>query len=239
MTVWEHVAELRTRLIRCVLALTVAAVIGFMVYPYLLEILRRPLDALIPGRQFLAFDPLEPFATRLKISAYTAVVLAMPMMLWQLWRFVTPGLHAHERRYALPFVATAMALFTLGAGIAYVTLNPALEFLISMGGGQIDPYYTVDNYVTLIAYMMLAFGMGFQFPVVLVALQLVGVLTPRRLLGWWRQAIVIIAVVAAVITPSADPISMTALALPMTLFYFLSIGLGMLLTRSRSEAMQP
>ena len=149
------------------------------------------------GRDFIATDPLEPFATRIKIAAYAAVVLAMPVLLWQVWRFVTPGLHDHEKRYAVPFVASALALFALGAGLAYVTLNPALEFLISIAGASVEPFYTVDNYVTLIAYMMLAFGLGFEFPVLLVALQLAGVLTPRKLRSWWRQAVVVITVVAA------------------------------------------
>jgi sec-independent protein translocase protein TatC len=233
MTIWEHIAELRTRLMRCAAALLVAGVVGFMLYPYLLEFLKAPLNSLNEGRDFIATDPLEPFATRLKISAYTALVLAMPVVLWQIWRFVTPGLHDHEKRYAVPFVASATALFVLGAGIAYVTLNPALEFLVSIAGASVEPYYTVDNYVTLIAYMMLAFGAGFEFPVLLVALQLVGILTPAKLASWWRQAIVVITVVAAVITPSADPISMAALAIPMILFYGLSIVLGSLLTRGR------
>jgi len=233
MTIWDHVSELRSRLIRCSLALLVGGVVGFALYPYLLEFLKEPLNSLNGGRDFIATDPLEPFATRIKISAYSAVVIAMPVLLWQIWRFVTPGLHSHEKRWAVPFVAAATALFLLGAGIAYVTLNPALEFLVSIAGSSVEPFYTVDNYVTLIAYMMLAFGLGFEFPVLLVALQLAGVLTPRKLLSWWRQAIVVITVVAAVITPSADPISMMALAVPMVLFYGLSIAIGSLLTRGR------
>ena len=235
MTIWDHMSELRSRLIRCSLALLVGAVVGFALYPYLLELLKEPLNSLNGGRDFIATDPLEPFATRLKISAYSAVVIAMPVLLWQIWRFVTPGLHDHEKRYVVPFVAAATTLFLLGAAIAYVTLNPALEFLVSIAGSSVEPFYTVDNYVTLIAYMMLAFGLGFEFPVLLVALQLAGVLTPRTLASWWRQAIVIITVVAAVITPSADPISMAALALPMVLFYGLAIVVGMFLTRGRSR----
>jgi len=232
MTLWEHIAELRTRLIRCCIAIAIGMVIGWLVYPRVLEFLKQPL--LDQGTfMIIAIDPLEPFATRIKLSAYMGIVIAMPVLLWQLWRFVTPGLYPHEKKYAVPFVVSSMALFLFGAWIAYVTLNPALEFLIGVGGGEITPQYTVDNYVTLIAYMMLAFGFGFQFPVFLVALQMVGVLTPRRLLGWWRTAIVVIAIVAAVITPSADPISMMALAVPMFLFYFLAIGIGFVIQRGK------
>jgi sec-independent protein translocase protein TatC len=233
MTLWEHIAELRTRLIRICFAIAVGVVAGWVVYPYLLAFLREPLADLAGNRNFIATDPLEPFATRIKISAYSGIVIAMPVILWQIWRFVTPGLHKHEKRYALPFVTAASVLFALGAAIAYLTLNPALQFLIGIGGGQIDAYYTVDSYVTLIAFMMLAFGAGFEFPVLLVALQMVGVLTPRKLLSWWRQAIVIIAVVAAVITPSGDPISMLALAIPMVIFYFAAIVVGFVLARRK------
>jgi sec-independent protein translocase protein TatC len=135
----------------------------------------------------------------------------------------------------VPFVVSACFLFVFGAAIAYFTLNPALQFLQGMGGGQVESQYTIDNYVTLIAYMMLAFGIGFEFPVLLVALQIAGVLTPRKLLGWWRQALVVIAVVAAVITPSGDPISLLALAVPMYLFYLISIVIGLVLSRRKRK----
>lgn len=239
MTIWEHIAELRTRVIRSVIAVVVGMAVGYMLYPYLIEFLKHPYCDLI-GKpleecKFISIDPLEAFATRLKISAYVGIVFAMPVLLWQIWRFVTPGLYPHEKRYAVPFVVSALVLFVFGAWIAYVTLNPALQFLSGQGGDQIVSQYTIDNYVTLIAYMMLAFGVGFEFPVLLVALQIAGVLTPRQLLGWWRQAIVIIAVVAAVITPSADPISMMALAVPMFLFYAIATGLGFLIVRRRRQ----
>jgi sec-independent protein translocase protein TatC len=239
MTIWEHLAELRTRLIRCAIAIMVGMVIGFIIYPYLLEFLKIPYGNLthVEDPKFLITDPIEPLAIRIKIAAYVGVILAMPVLLWQIWRFVTPGLYPHEKKYAIPFTLSALLLFIFGAAIAYFTLTPALEFLASMGAGQIDVNYTIDNYVTLIAYMMLAFGAGFEFPVLLVALQIVGVLTPAKLLGWWRYAIVVICIVAAVITPSGDPISMLALAIPMLIFYFAAIGIGaLILWRRRRNA---
>jgi sec-independent protein translocase protein TatC len=160
------------------------------------------------------------------MSVYIGIAMAMPVILWQLWRFITPALYSHERRYAVPFTASALILFVAGGSLAYFILNPTLDFLVHIGGPDIEPYYTADSYVTLIVWMMLAFGIGFEFPVVVVALQLLGVVTPRRLLGWWRMAIVVVAVIAAVITPSGDPISMISLALPMILLYFVSIGIG-------------
>jgi len=240
MTIWEHLAEFRTRLIRSVLAIGLGMVIGFFLYPYILDFLKQPYSDLTGKTTFLTLDPLEPFATRLKISAYVGFIIAMPVLMWQLWRFVTPGLYPHEKRYAIPFVTSASALFVFGAAIAFWTLNPALQFLQQMGAGQIDSFYTIDNYVTLIAYMMMAFGGGFEFPVLLVALQIAGVLTPRRLLSWWRHAVVIIAIVAAVITPSGDPISMMALAVPMYIFYLVAIAIGFFLARhSRQGSGEP
>ncbi len=238
MTIWEHLAELRGRLVKCTIAVVAGMALGFWLYdPYLLDFLKVPLCDLLndPNCGFIATDPLDPFTTRIKVAAYMGIVLAMPVLLWQLWRFITPGLYPHEKRYAVPFVMSAVALFVFGAALAYYTLNPALQFLISVGGTNVEPFYTPDNYISLISYMMLAFGIGFEFPVLLVALQIAGVLTPQRLLGWWRQAVVIIVIFAAVITPSGDPISMMALATPMFLFYGIAIVIGFLINKSKRK----
>lgn len=229
MTIWEHLAELRSRLMKVFVAVAAAAIIGWIVFPYVLEFLQRPYCDIQPNCELLALDPLEPFTVRLKVAAYIGIALAMPVILFQIWRFVTPGLYPHEKRYALPFILSSLVLFVFGAFLAYITLNPALSFLNSIAGQSIETQYAPDKYVTLILYMMLAFGAAFEFPVLLVALQLIGVLSPRQLLGWWRPALVIIAVIAAVITPSQDPISMFALFVPMTLLFFSSIGIGALI----------
>ena len=135
--------------------------------------------------------------------------------MWQVWRFIVPALHAKEKRYAIPFVLSSVLLFLLGGFIAYATLERALEFLISWSGNDVDQAFQVSKYVRLVGLMVAAFGVGFLFPVLLVFLQLVGVLTPRSLLGAWRFALVGIFVLAAVITPSGDPISLLALSVPM------------------------
>jgi sec-independent protein translocase protein TatC len=226
MTIWEHIAELRSRLLKIIITVLIGAVVGWFLFPYVIAFLKHPFNEVQPGAPFISTEPLQAFALRIKMSAYIGVAFAMPVILWQLWRFITPALYTHERRYAVPFTSSALILFVAGASLAYFILNPTLDFLVHIGGPDIQPFYTADSYVTLIVWMMLAFGIGFEFPVVVVALQLLGVVTPRRLLGWWRMAIVIVAVIAAVITPSGDPISMFALALPMTLLYFASIGIG-------------
>ena len=155
--------------------------------------------------------------------------------MWQLWRFIVPALHAKEKRYAIPFVMSSVLLFLLGGFIAYATLEKALEFLISWGGDDVDQAFQVSRYIRLVGLMVAAFGVGFLFPVLLVFLQLVGVLTPRTLLGYWRFAIVGIFVLAAVITPSGDPISLLALSLPMIVLYFLSILVGWVVAASPAQ----
>lgn len=241
MTLWEHIAELRTRLFKVALAVAIGAIVGWFVYPYVLEFLKHPFNEVQPGQDFIATEPLQAFGLRLKMSGYIGIAIAMPVIVWQVWRFVTPGLYPHEKKYAIPFTVSAIVLFLMGATLAYYILNPTLEFLTTIGGSSIEPFYTAESYVTLIVWMMLAFGVGFEFPVLLVALQLIGVLTPRRLVQWWRWAIVVIAIIAAVITPSGDPISMIALAVPMLILYVLSILVGWVLLafrrrRERREA---
>ena len=156
----------------------------------------------------------------MKLALYGGIALAMPVILWQIWRFVTPGLYAHEKRYAIPFIVSALTLFVLGAGLAYYTLPRALEFLIDIGGD--DNFVTAfapGKYFTLITYMMLAFGIGFEFPILLIFLQMAGIVTPQQLAALRRYAIVGICVLVAVITPSGDPISMLMLSVPMIVFY--------------------
>lgn len=233
MTLWEHLAELRTRLFRVAIAVAIGAVLGWFLYPYVLEILKHPFNEVQPNQPFIATEPLQAFGLRIKMSGYIGIALAMPVIAWQVWRFVTPGLYPQEKKYAIPFTISAIILFIGGAAVAFFILNPTLEFLTTIGGSEIEPFYTASSYVTLIIWMMIAFGIGFEFPVLLVALMMIGVLSPRRLLRWWRQAIVVIAIIAAVITPSGDPISMTALAVPMLLLYFLAIGVGALVLKLR------
>ncbi len=239
MTIWEHIAELRSRLIKCAVAVAIGAVIGWFLTPAVLEFIRQPYEAAqaqVGGdSRFLALDPLEPFMVRLKLAGYLGIAFAMPVLLWQVWRFVTPGLYPHEKRYAIPFVASSIVLFVMGASIAFYTLDPALSFLTSIAGDAIITQYSPEKYVTLVLYMMLAFGAGFEFPVLLVALQMIGILKPRQLVSFWRTATVIIAVVAAVITPSQDPISMAALAVPMVALYWAAIGIGALFLRMRAR----
>lgn len=235
MTVWEHIAELRRRLLICIVAVALGGVVAYIAWPLLIDLITKPFCRQVEDCQLYATDPLAPFTIRLQVSLYGGVILAMPVLLWQLWRFVTPGLHKNERRYVIPFVVCALLLFGMGATLAYFALGPALDFLFGVAGPDVAQIPTVDRYLTLTLYMMLAFGIGFEFPVLLVALQLVGILQPRQLASARRYAAVIIVVVAAVITPSGDPITLAVLALPMYLLYEASILIGWLVARRRSR----
>ncbi len=240
MPLLEHLAELRDRLVKIAIAVVIGVFAGWFIYPYIFELLLDPYCDLTTSNaddcRLLQTEPLEIFSVRIRIAGYTGIALAMPVILWQIWRFITPGLHSHEKKYAIPFVVTALALFVLGGALAYYTLPKALDFLVNIGGDGFVTQFRPAPYFQLVTYMMLAFGIGFEFPIVLVFLQLVGVLSPKALKQFRRYAIVGIVVLVAVITPSGDPYSLAILSIPMYLFYEMSILVGMLLTRKRRKA---
>lgn len=234
MTVVEHLTELRYRIVVSLLAVGVGAVVAFALYNRILDVLLDPYcEILPPGRRctLVIRDPLEGFATRLRVAGWGGLFLASPVVLWQLWRFVTPGLEPREKRYAVPFVLSSMALFGLGGVLAMATFPRALDFLVSVGGSDIDTLFSPAPYLRLVILMIVAFGLAFEFPVVLVFLELAGVVTSRQLASWRRTAVVVVFVAAAVITPSQDPWSLLAMALPMVVFYEGAILVGKLLKK--------
>ena len=240
MGFWDHVAELRTRLIWSVVAIAAGTIVGLIAYDWLLsEVFLPPYCRVLESQQIdrpcslVITTPLEGFRTRIKVSGYLGVVLAMPVLLWHLWRFITPALDGREKKWAVPFILSAFLLFASGAALAFLTFERALEFLIAVSGDAVDPLLGPGSYLGLVTFMMIAFGIGFEFPIVLVFVQLAGIVTPRQLNRARRYAIVGIVAGAAIITPSGDPISLAALSVPLYLFYELSILVGHLLTRRR------
>jgi sec-independent protein translocase protein TatC len=233
MTVVEHLTELRRRLIISIIAVTLAGIVCFIfsktIINFFITFYR---DATSDQKRALIFlGPLDAFLTRIKIATYGGIVLALPVWLWELWRFITPGLNPKEKRYAVPFIFSSIVLFAMGAFVALVTLPKALEFLLTIGGSELQPQLTADKYLSLVSLMIVAFGVAFEFPVVLVFLLLARVLTTRQLRRWRRPAILLIVIFAAVITPSQDPYSLFFMAVPMYIFYELSIIIGRLLKR--------
>jgi sec-independent protein translocase protein TatC len=237
MTLGEHLGELRRRLVISVIAFVIAAIVATVAYEPILHFLIRPLcnvdHATLKngGCSLYVTSPLDGLSLRVKIAMFGGLVMASPIILFQVWRFVTPGLQARERKYAIPFVASAFTLFLAGAGTAYIVLPHALGFLKSVGGPNLQQIYDPIPYLGLILLMMTLFGLTFEFPVVLVSLELAGVVSSARLLRSWRWAVIIVVVVSAVATPSGDPFSMFALAVPLIVFYFIAIFIGKLLGR--------
>ncbi|MFZ4518899.1 MAG: twin-arginine translocase subunit TatC [Microthrixaceae bacterium] len=241
MALGEHLKELRTRLLICMGTILVLLIPAWYLYPWLTELLNAPycvaLRSVDPASncKFLSTNVLDPFTLRLRVAGYGALIMAMPVIMWQLWRFIAPGLYRRERRYALAFTLSSISLFILGGMIAYFTLDKAVEFLVGVAGPTVDVRSGPQDFFKLSLFMILAFGLGFQFPVIVVALQMVGVVTPQNLSKWRRQAFLIIVVIAAAITPSGDPISLFALALPMYVFYEGSIVIGRLFLRRKRK----
>jgi sec-independent protein translocase protein TatC len=239
MTLFEHLAELRSRVIVAVTAVAVGGlvvwflydpVLHFMLHPYR-EYLFHHSSKDISHGNLVTSGPLEGLTTRLKVSLYGGIALASPVLFWELWRFITPALYKHEKRYAVPFVAAAVALFALGVTTAILVFPKALNWLIGVSGYGVVPLFSPSRYLTLYVTMCVIFGLVFMYPLVLVFLELVEVVPSTTWRRWRRGAIVTICVVAAVITPSSDPFSFMAMALPMLVLYEVAILVGRMLKK--------
>ena len=236
MRVLEHLSELRTRIIRSLIAITFAGVAGWILYPLILDFILQPYcDTLERDCTLRIDEPLEGLNTRFMIATYSGIILSFPIILWQFWRFVSPGLHRNEKRYGVIMVGFGASLFAFGCYLAFATLPRALDFLVTIGGTDLVTEFRAKAYITFIIKMMLAFGIGFQLPVFLITLQRLSLLQYETLRRQWRYAVVVIVIVVAVITPSGDPISLLALAVPMYALYEFSILYGWLRIRKLSK----
>ena len=231
MTLGEHLSELRRRILISLLAVVVATIVAFLFHHRIITVLTRPYCRLPASYRLetsrctlVVTGVLDAFTVTLKLSLYVGLILSSPVWLWQLWRFITPGLHENERRYAIAFVASSVTLFALGAVVAYVTLSNGLHFLLSFATGGLTSLLTFDSYLSYVVAMVLVFSVSFEFPLVIIMLNLVNVLSYARLRRWTRGVIFGIFVFAAVATPSQDPFTMLALALPMSALYGISVA---------------
>tara|TARA_B100001778_G_scaffold160120_3_gene131578 strand:+ start:10473 stop:11231 length:759 start_codon:yes stop_codon:yes gene_type:complete len=237
MKVLEHLGELRTRIIRTLIAIAFAGVAGWILYPLILDFILQPYcDTLDRDCTLRVDEPLEGLNTRFMVAAYSGIILAFPIILWQFWKFISPGLHRNEKRHGIIMVAFGASLFAFGCYLAFATLPRALDFLVTIGGTDLVTEFRAKAYITFIIKMMLAFGIGFQLPVVLITLQRINLLQHDTLRRQWRYAVVLIVIVVAVITPSGDPISLLALSIPMYALYEFSILYGWLRKRKLTKA---
>ena len=241
MTLIEHLTELRYRLVVALSAIVVGAFFGWFLFDPVIELLTEPycdyLRSVPPELRVTEecalsfFGALEPALIKLKLVFFLGLFIALPVVLYQLWAFIVPGLRQRERRLAIPFVLSSVLLFALGALFAYWTLPKALTFLLGFGGEQFAPVLAGDRFLSFVMVVALTFGLAFEFPVALVFLLVAGVISTGQRRQWRRGAIVFIAVFAAVITPSSDPFTMLAMAIPMVLFYEAAIIVGRLMKR--------
>lgn len=238
MSVLEHLAELRKRLAISIAGIAIGSIIAYLFYNQVLNFFLSPYCQIVGGDHCSLYvtGPVDGFALRIKVSIYGGVVLALPIILWELWRFITPGLRTSEKRYAIPFVFFSIVLFAFGGFVAFSVFPHALRFLSGAAGPHLKQIYSPSSYLNLILLLMAAFGAAFEFPVLLVALQIAGVVSPKRLSDFRRWAIVIIFAVDAVFIPSSDPFSLFAMAIPMVLFYEIAIVIGRLVIRTKKKA---
>ena len=229
MTLIEHLRELRSRLVKSVAAVIPGAVIGWIFYQPIIKFVTEPAcEAHVVGVgsgdcSVLTTTGLTgPINLALSVAIVTGLLIAAPVWLYQLWAFVTPGLHKHEQRWSLAFLATSVPLFFSGAAICYLLLPKVVKVLLSFAPADATPGVSVNEYLSVVVHLMLAFGLAFELPVFIALLNAAGVLKAAQLRKAWRAAVLGIFVFAAVATPTGDPYTMFALALPMTVLYILS-----------------
>ncbi|MFE5189020.1 twin-arginine translocase subunit TatC [Streptomyces sp. NPDC056628] len=242
MPLAEHLRELRNRLAKGMLAITLVTIVAAFYNQQLMEFLSDPVPKCAKGLgettggacAVVAYtDLLSPFTTTVKVSLMAGIVLASPFWLYQLWAFVAPGLHKHERKYTYYFVAAAVPLFLGGAWLAYTIMPVSMRVLLGItpeGSANILP---MDKILDFSVRMVLVFGAAFELPLLLIMLNLTGVVTGRRMFAWWRGVVMGVFIFGAVATPTTDPVGMIALAGPIVVLYFIAVGLSLLNDRRR------
>ena len=246
MSLIEHLTELRQRVVKSIIAVVVGAIVVWVFYDEVWSTLLSPycdalanLDQESPlgeGECSLVLNqPLEGLSLFFTVVGYGGFIVAIPVVLWQAWQFVVPGLYAHEKQYGIRFVISGATLFFFGAGLAFWSAPRALEFLLDVGGQQFVPLLSPAPYISFLVKMLVAFGLGFQFPIILILAQQLGLVYSDQLKAGRRYAVVGIVVLVAILTPSGDPITLGVLSVPMYLFYEASIIFGWLKKRKAKK----
>ncbi|WP_328774381.1 twin-arginine translocase subunit TatC [Streptomyces sp. NBC_00286] len=249
MPLVEHLRELRNRLTKAVIAIVLVMIGAAFYSEQLMQFLADPVPACDDFADsdggncaVVSFNSLtSPFTTTIKVSLMVGLIVSSPIWLYQLWAFVAPGLHKHEKRYTYAFVAAAVPLFVGGAYLAYVILPISVRVLLLLTPGGAANILTLDDVLDFTIRMVLIFGLAFELPLLLIMLNLVGVVSGRRMAGWWRGVVMGVFVFGAVATPTTDPVGMIALSGPIVVLYFVAVGFSLLndKRRARKEALGP
>jgi len=219
----EHLEELRNRIIKVAIAVGIGTLIAFFLNEWILEVMIRPYRIAIPDASLAYFRPTEAFSLVMRLSLFGGFIIASPVVLYQLWRFVGPALTKREKRWAVPLTVVFVALFLIGLAIGYWALSRGLGFLLEFGGDSLVPVIGADFYLKFAMRFILAFGISFEFPIFIFAAAATGVVGSAQLRKGRRWAILTIVVFAAVITPTGDPLTLAMLAVPMYVLYEASI----------------
>ncbi len=230
LTIIEHLLELRRRVMISAAALVVG--VGVSIWPltkYAVHFLVKPAQDEIPGFKLHQFQLLDYWSTYFRVSLLLGIAIAMPVIMYEVLAFVAPGLTKQERRWFLPIVVGASAMFVAGMAFAYYAeLPPALRFLLKPNTDDVEPTIGVQTYIDTVTRLLLLTGLVFEMPFVIMGLAKIGVVTARRLIGWWRYAFLFAFVLAAIVTPSIDPVTQTVVAAPIVVLYFMGALLAKL-----------
>ena len=243
MPLLDHLRELRKRIMRAAFFIFIFSILGFVYYDQIITTLAEPVcDLKLAqssgsnncGSLFIS-GVLGPLNLQVKVAFLTGVIISAPFWLYQLWAFIAPALHRKERRKSVLFIIAATPFFTLGAALAYYILPIAIRVLFGFTPDSINNLVRFDDYLSFVLRIILIFGLAFELPVFLVSLNLIGVLSGKAILKPWRFAIFGITLFVAAFSPTADPLSMAALALPLILFYFGAGGIALLVDKKREK----
>ncbi|WP_436530175.1 twin-arginine translocase subunit TatC [Actinoplanes sp. HUAS TT8] len=242
MTLIEHVRELRNRLFVASLGVVVGLIVGFIISQWVFGILKAPYCALpssindtTGSCEFITLAVTDQLMLRLKIALWVGLLVGAPVWLYQLWAFVAPGLHRHERKWAYVFVGLAVPLFSGGVVLAYLVIGHSLAFIMDAGVLGAPTKLEVTSYVGFVMNMLLLFGAAFEFPLLLLMLNFTGVVTGRRLLSWWRAVVFLAFAFAAVATPDPGPFGMALLAACISALYFMAVGVAIINDRRKGR----
>ena len=243
MPLAEHLRELRRRIGRSALAILLLTSVGWVYYDRIINFLAAPICDLRRAKTSCGTlyinGVLGPLNLQLKVALTVGIVLAAPIWLYQLWAYLAPGLHRREKRWTIIFTATATPLFAAGAYLSYLVLPKAIKILLGFTPGALNNLIKFDDYLDFVLRMILVFGLSFELPLILIALSLANLLTVRKMLAWWRGAVFSIFLFTAIFTPTGDPLTMTLLAAPLIVLYFVAIFVSWIIERRRRKRVEP